>query len=257
MHELRLSNAELGRRIGVSGQMASLYRTGAIPGSDKLGPLAKALGVSEEYLSSLLEADDSAPRRNTDELVRVSPTLFEEPFELHVFTHVSPKEEEEGVIYGNGERKILRLPREFVTNLVGFLPPQEVGVMFVQGDGMSPTLEVGDMVIYEPIRSIIESGVYTVLIDGHLVARRVDPIPGGGFVVIKDNKYAGYADDRIVPGELGPKDLRNAETQYEVDFRPVGRVLWPKRSTDRVHVKQVAEIIRTLMRNGSSGGFRG
>ena len=55
------SNAEMGRRAGLSGEMIRQYRSGSIPGSDNVPALAKALDVSQEDLLSFIQGEGGEP----------------------------------------------------------------------------------------------------------------------------------------------------------------------------------------------------
>ena len=81
MHELRISNAALGRALGVSGQMAGKYRSGAVPSADKIPALADALGVSESELTSeITRTVGDAAVRSTSGTPRPSITdLLDDP----------------------------------------------------------------------------------------------------------------------------------------------------------------------------------
>src|SRR5690606_5959894 len=105
--------------------------------------------------------------------------------------------------------------------------------------------------LYVPTVDFEGGGIYVLLIDGELVAKRVQKIPGGGLHIISDNKFAGYRDSTLIPEGDPAKgeevQLVNKDTGRPVKIDAVGRIIWPKRNVDKMHVKQVAELVRGLM----------
>jgi len=70
MHRLRLSNAELGRALGITGQATGKYRIGSEPKSKYAVALAQALGVSKEELSDQIANNRLLTEREKAELAQ-------------------------------------------------------------------------------------------------------------------------------------------------------------------------------------------
>ncbi len=75
----------------------------------------------------------------------------------------------------------------------------------VTGDSMSPTFKIGDIVLADilPQGSAISDGIYVIRIDGALIIRRVQRLPGYKINLICDNPY--YSPDCIDLNEVGSR----------------------------------------------------
>lgn len=175
-------------------------------------------------------------------------SLFREEAELEILTDVKASAGTGTVVYPDEARHVVRVPRHFIANIIGFSPPRQVGIMFADGDSMEPTIRDEEMILYKPIEDVRTGGIYVLWRDTGLIVKRVQRLSGGGYRLISDNTYHNYTDETIVPedGENG-QAMINKETGRTVDLRVVGKVLFPKRDTDRLHVKQVAELIRGIV----------
>lgn len=208
-------------------------------------------GEAEE---SEAEADKPATTKGEGDAVAA---LFRDEMKLTIYTDVRAAAGDGYINYDDQPRQELRIPRHFITQIVGFMLPREVGIIFIDGDSMSPTLRDGDMIIYEPIRSVPASmgGMYVLMIDGELIAKRVQKIPGGGYELMSDNRHRRYKDYRLVPKE-GKEGLYNQSTGRPVSATIVGKVIWPTRDTDRMHIETVIDIIRGLSGDPADGDIR-
>ena len=161
------------------------------------------------------------------------------------------------VVYDEGQRISVHVPRFFLRQLLGFDPPVELGIMRADGDSMRPVFEDGDMLLYVPRRDLDGDGNYIVLVGGEVYAKRYQRIPGGGVKVISANKSDGYQDWHLVPNPDADEDmpLINQLTNRPVTFVVAGKIVWPQRDTGRVHVERVADIIRTILREGPSQSY--
>jgi len=161
------------------------------------------------------------------------------------------------VVYDEGQRISVHVPRFFLRQLLGFDPPVELGIMRADGDSMRPVFEDGDMLLYVPRRDLDGDGNYIVLVGGEVYAKRCQRIPGGGVKVISANKSDGYQDWHLVPNPDADEDmpLINQLTNRPVTFVVAGKIVWPQRDTGRVHVERVADIIRTILREGPSQSY--
>jgi phage repressor protein C with HTH and peptisase S24 domain len=165
---------------------------------------------------------------------------------MTVYTDVKAEAGSGRVVYPDEAEHTIELPRHFISRILGFSPPREVGVMTADGDSMRPTIQDGDLILYRPAEEVRGGGVYVLLIDDRQIVKRVQTISGGGYRIISDNSYHGYADETLVPADDHTDALVNEETGRSVDLRVVGSVIFPRRDTDHLHVQQVAEIIRGM-----------
>ena len=171
--------------------------------------------------------------------------LLDDQTTLTVYTDVKAVAGEGRVVYPDEAQRTVEVPRHFISSLIGFSVPSTVGIHMVEGDSMHPTIQEDDLVLYKPVEEVRSGGVYVMLIDGGLSVKRVERIPGGGYKIISDNEYGSYPNYTLIPTDDN-SELINQETDRAVDLRPVGSVIFPRRETDTLHVKQVAEIIRSV-----------
>lgn len=190
-------------------------------------------------------------------------SYFSEEIHVEVYTDVIPSPNGEGVIYREQSLEGFDLPRHFIEKIIGFAPPSYLGVHFVEGDTMEPTLEAGDMVLYEPYTSVKSSGggLYVILLEGDMVAKRVQKVSGAGFRIMSDNKSWDYDHISLVPPSTEEREERSfphntlvhEKTRQPVDLRVAGEVLWPKRETAKVQLEHVAQVIQSFLIDAKDG----
>lgn len=175
--------------------------------------------------------------------------LFRDEATLTVYTDVEVEAGNGRVVYPDESRHQIEIPRHFISRILGFSPPRKVGLMTATGDSMRPTIRDGDLILFNPaVRQVEGGGIYVLLIDDRQLVKRVQSISGGGYRIISDNDFYGYKDERLVPADEDGDTLVNEETGRAVTpFRVVGSVLYPRRDTDQMPVKQVAELIRGMV----------
>jgi phage repressor protein C with HTH and peptisase S24 domain len=68
--------------------------------------------------------------------------------------------------------------------------PENMSLIKVSGDSMQPTLLSGDIALVDHGHNYIDpqGGIYAIAVDGEIMIKRVQPIPGGKILVISDNK---------------------------------------------------------------------
>jgi len=92
------------------------------------------------------------------------------------------------------------------------VPPEALAVITAKGDGMSPTISSGDLVIVDVrVREFGGEGIYWIDLDGSRTVKRIQKWPDGRLTVRADN--AAYQ-----PMTLGVSDLGRV--------RFLGRVVW-------------------------------
>ncbi|MCC8193668.1 MAG: helix-turn-helix domain-containing protein [Deltaproteobacteria bacterium] len=86
-------------------------------------------------------------------------------------------------------------------------------LFIVDGDSMEPTIKGGDMIMVNLLDSAVRSGhIYLVRLEGELMVKRLERLPGGGILVKSDNRQ--HSEHTIDPA---------AE---HIDFAVLGRMCW-------------------------------
>lgn len=93
------------------------------------------------------------------------------------------------------------------------VPPSALVAIWVSGESMEPTLHQGDVVLVDttPVETITE-GVYVLRMDGHLLIKRLQLLPGGVVEAKSDN--AAYSPFQFQSARLG------------TDLVIVGKAVW-------------------------------
>lgn len=81
------------------------------------------------------------------------------------------------------------------------LSPQDLIIIRITGDSMTPTIRDGSLVLVDTnIDHTKKDGIYVLMIDGHLVAKRLQrDLAGGGLFVRSDNP--AYREQHLRPEE--------------------------------------------------------
>ena len=95
--------------------------------------------------------------------------------------------------------------------------PEDLRLIRVSGDSMEPTLRSGDVILIDHSATRPDrEGIYILRMDGMLLVKRVQAMPGGILNISSDN--AAFA-----PWQLTRADLEGS------DVCIVGRVVWAGR----------------------------
>lgn len=92
--------------------------------------------------------------------------------------------------------------------------PNDLYLIRVSGDSMEPTLRAGDVILVN--RRAIKpdrEGVYILRLNGMLVVKRLQALPGGRMRIISDN--AAFTSFDVTNSELDGSDIQ-----------VIGRVVW-------------------------------
>jgi len=212
-----------------------LYQSSDVGGSPTANDLED--GVTEQL-------DLGASSSPTDSLA----SLFSQDTEMTVHTEAKVAAGTGRVVYPDHATHEVTFPKHFLSRLLGFHPPSTIGVMEAEGDSMRPTIKDGDLVIYEPVEQIRSAGIYVLHLRNGVTVKRVQPLPDGSYRIIPDNSHRGYSQMTLVPND--GDGFRLEETGRTASMHVVGKVRFPDRSTDEIHVQQVGEIIRSVVRGG-------
>lgn len=92
--------------------------------------------------------------------------------------------------------------------------PADLRLIYIHGDSMEPTLHAGDVILLNMREhQVARDGIYVLRIDGSLLVKRLQRLPGGGLMVISDNP--AYQAFQIKAPEF---------TEHDISF--IGRVVW-------------------------------
>lgn len=178
---------------------------------------------------------------SSDELIG----LLESTVTMVIHTSAKVSAGDGKIIYPSDSTRKVEAPKGLLSEVLGFHPPSRIGITRAQGDSMKPTIRDGELVIWEPVSEIASAGLYVLHLTHGSVVKRVQPFPDGSYRVISDNDYDDYENVTLVPTDSG--ELIQDSTGRVAEMHPVGRVLFPDRSTDQMHVKQVSELISRLV----------
>lgn len=214
MEEEGVSNTQLAEAADVTLQaVGGWLKTGKVS-RKRLPAIAKAVRRSADWLLT----GKGHPKGTKPTPVR-RITTYENLDELPEGTHVLIPRVAVDLSAGHGkatwhieERDPLPFLVDYVKRL-GIKPANAV-VVKVCGDSMERTLFDDDSVIVNTAETEVrDNGVYALLIDGDLMVKRLFKRPGGGLLVVSDNK------DRYPAFEIKPDDLRHIGVIGRVKYR--------------------------------------
>ncbi|MCH7371061.1 helix-turn-helix transcriptional regulator [Aeromonas sp. MR16] len=93
------------------------------------------------------------------------------------------------------------------------LQPENLAVVFAQGDSMEPTIHTGDSILIDTSKNQIkDGGLFVLRLGDELYAKRLQKRVDGGVNIISDNR-AGYETLAVLPNELDSLSI-------------IGKVVW-------------------------------
>lgn len=168
---------------------------------------------------------------------------------LHTAVAAAPSADAGALVFDEASRITVTLPRIICRQWLGFDPPEVMGVSEVAGDSMEPLLYDGDLVLYSLTPEVDGGGLFVVSYDSRMLCKRVQQL-GQTFRLIPENRMAGYIAETIRATENG---FVHEQTEDEIDFGIVGKILWPNQHTSRLHMQQVGELLRRMFREAADG----
>lgn len=109
------------------------------------------------------------------------------------------------------ESQAMVFSEKFIRQELGF-NPNNIFLMPVRGDSMSPTLKNQSIVMVNRVDGFSTDGIYVFRFDGRLMVKRLQFLPNGIKVVSDNPSYE--------PWELSKEDVQSA------DFEIIGEVVW-------------------------------
>jgi phage repressor protein C with HTH and peptisase S24 domain len=220
LKEARSVTAE---KLGVSLVSIQNYENGTRePSATFVVNFAKMAGVSLEWLllgeGQMLKqaASDVASVSGSDSGHCVCLDTLGNPVDLDEFVFIPRYNLKAAAGHGattEGEKPMFSMAfrRYWVENYLR-ATPTDLSVISVKGDSMEGVLNDRDVILLNTSDTQASSGLYVLRVDGDLVVKRVQRLPGGILRVISANE--AYATFDV--------DLNNPPA----DFGVIGRVVW-------------------------------
>lgn len=220
LKEARSVTAE---KLGVSLVSIQNYENGTRePSATFVVNFAKMAGVSLEWLllgeGQMLKqaASDVASVSGSDSGHCVCLDTLGNPVDLDEFVFIPRYNLKAAAGHGattEGEKPMFSMAfrRYWVENYLR-ATPTDLSVISVKGDSMEGVLNDRDVILLNTSDTQASSGLYVLRVDGDLVVKRVQRLPGGVLRVISANE--AYATFDV--------DLNNPPA----DFGVIGRVVW-------------------------------
>lgn len=187
-HLIRLAGnaSAFARMCGISESVVRKWRDGlSEPSRLYLERIVRYAGVSVEWLVTgegpMRSGDAQAPRYRVSEPLRPGYAALPSGKEVHPAAGATPSVEEGAL----GDALV------FNEDWLRFeldARPQDLCLRRVAGDSMEPTLRAGDMILIDRRATRPDrEGIYLLHMDGMLLARRLQALPGGLVKVSSDN----------------------------------------------------------------------
>lgn len=220
LKEARSVTAE---KLGVSLVSIQNYENGTRePSATFVVNFAKMAGVSLEWLllgeGQMLKqaASEVASGSGSDSGHCVCMDTLGNPVDLDEFVFIPRYNLKAAAGHGattEGEKPMFSMAfrRYWVENYLR-ATPTDLSVISVKGDSMEGVLNDRDVILLNTSDTQASSGLYVLRVDGDLVVKRVQRLPGGILRVISANE--AYATFDV--------DLNNSPA----DFGVIGRVVW-------------------------------
>ncbi len=175
------------RRSGVSDTALRSYLKGSVPGLDKVLLIAKAADVSVHWLATgegeMTDSQDQTDHNADDDFVYI-PCL-----DLEVSAGPGVLVQEETV------QEVVAFDSQWLRAKLNS-NVSRLSLVTVKGDSMSPTLEDGDMIFVDHSSTDFRDGIYVFQMEGDLLVKRLQKLPGSLLSVISDNpKFSPFTLD--------------------------------------------------------------
>jgi len=205
--------SDAAQAAGVSVASLQRYLAGAIPPFDVAAGLAFKAGINLQWL-----ATGAGPMHISDSVCEPSAIdqAGEPPPHPDEYAYIPLYNVEASAGYGSYVDSVeiasrLAFRREWLHQEV-HANPAHLHLIYVRGDSMEPALQSGEVVMVDASTSNepVRDGIHVIQIDGSVLIKRLQRLPGNRVKVTSDNKI--YA-----PFEA---DLNTAEITI------IGRIIW-------------------------------
>ncbi|WP_291830909.1 helix-turn-helix transcriptional regulator [Candidatus Symbiopectobacterium sp. PLON1] len=210
--ELKLSRASLAEEVGVALSTMQAWENGERePSASNVVRLAEALSTSAHCLIT-----GNKIEQETQSATPPIQDVLGNDVDLEEFVFIPRYDVRAAAGYGAiNDSEAPRFPMAFrrywIKNHLN-ADPHHLFVITVDGSSMNGTLNDGDSILVNGADTDPKEGIYVLRVDGHLLAKLVQRIPGGLLKVSSTN--SAYEPFTV--------DMNN---QPE-DFATIGRVVW-------------------------------
>ncbi|WP_010324346.1 LexA family transcriptional regulator [Marinobacterium stanieri] len=193
-------------KCGFSESLVRKYLSGSIPGFDKAAVMARAAGVSLEWLAG--ERGERGEVRPAEG--NASESTLEDEFAMIPGYSIQ-------VAAGTGTLPSNEKPSRklaFRRKWLRFrgLNEQDLVLVFAKGDSMEPTISDNNTLMIDTSqRELSDGSIYVIRTDHHLIVKRVQQLWNKGILLLSDNKE--YEKQIVEPNEAD-------------DLEVIGRVVW-------------------------------
>lgn len=116
----------------------------------------------------------------------------------------------------------LTIPPRVAHQLIGTPdPPDQIGLVEVQGESMYPEIQCGDWVLFSPADEVVDGGTFLIRLDGALLLKNLQRKAGNRIRIHCFNSE--FEDDVIRRGKGGW--VTDDHNEHSVEFEVVGRFL--------------------------------
>ncbi len=191
-------------KCGFSESLVRKYLSGSIPGFDKAAVMARAAGVSLEWLagerSEVRPAEDSASENTLEDEFAMIPG-----YSVQIST--GP-----GAFPGSHEQPSRKLAFRRKWLRYRGLNEKDLVLVFAKGDSMEPTISDNNTLMIDTSNTELSNGlIYVIRVNSHLVAKRVQTLTNRDIMLLSDN-------ETYKPEILKPEQLQ--------DLAVIGKVVW-------------------------------
>lgn len=82
------------------------------------------------------------------------------------------------------------------------IDPRNAHVLQIKGDSMYPTLKNRDVIVIDAsLVEVLQEGLYTLVYEGAVFAKRLQPLLDGSIVISSDNKEENWREETVPASE--------------------------------------------------------
>lgn len=193
------------------------YLSGSMPSADRLVQIAAANEVNIQWL---------ATGEGTRQSGEASPAAVREPpsdaYAYLPLYNVRAAAGHGAVVEGEEVIDSLAFKKEWIHNEL-HANPADLYLLYVHGDSMEPALRAGDVILVNRSCSTVQhDGVFVLVMDGTLLVKRLQSLPGGRIRVSSDNPA-------YQPFEIEKTWLQPGQQESTDGAGIIGRVVWAGR----------------------------
>ena len=205
----------MAEKAGVSGSVLRKWRAGhSEPTRINLINMARAAGVSLEWLATGSGDIDGGAAAYSG--AGLAPAELGKEYALVPLYDVRAAAGHGAVVEHEQVADVLVFKREWIHQEL-HANPADLYLIHVDGESMEPTLRPGDVILVDRrnAQAVPRDGIYVLRMDGSLLVKRLQRLPGRQVKVSSDNPAYEPFDLRLdAPGE---------------DLAIIGRVVWAGR----------------------------